>query len=195
MGYYGWRDDPVSGASIYQAYIANMSRFAIWSINQGYKIRFLIGQNKDQRAVNDILSVVTRDINSPDEAIFATMIETSEELIHAISETDIVIATRFHNAIFAIMLGRPVITIGYSSKFEALLSDIGLAGYSQQIEQLDIELLKSQFESVVQHYVEIQELILKKSQRYRQLLDKQYDDLFPLCQEPDSEKLRKLQVT
>ena len=178
MSYYGWRDDPVEGEGIFQEYIAKLSQFVIWLIEEGYSVRLLIGQGSDQRAVDDILLTVAQFDNTKMASIFTDTIETSEDLIYSISLTDIVIATRFHNVIFSLMLGRPVISTGYAGKFQALLKDVGLSGYSQKIEDLDVESLKNQFLSLVANYPEIQRIIENKNRQYRQQLDQQYDRLF-----------------
>ena len=63
--------------------------------------------------------------------------------------TDVIVSTRFHNIVAAIMVGLPVISVGYATKNDALLSKAGLGRFCQRIDRLDVELLMRQLESMV----------------------------------------------
>jgi polysaccharide pyruvyl transferase WcaK-like protein len=58
---------------------------------------------------------------------------------------DIVVATRFHNVVGALALGKPVISVGYAKKNDMLLAGLGLGDFCQHIESLDPDLLMRQF--------------------------------------------------
>jgi polysaccharide pyruvyl transferase WcaK-like protein len=71
----------------------------------------------------------------------------------AIAETDLVIASRYHVQIAALKMGRPLISLSYGPKNEALMADVGLDGFSQDITHdpgnVDFELLTQQFTKLV----------------------------------------------
>ena len=49
--------------------------------------------------------------------------------MHQMAETRIVVATRFHNVVCALKMKKPTISIGYASKNDVLLAEMGLAEF------------------------------------------------------------------
>ncbi len=70
---------------------------------------------------------------------------TFAELTAAMMPVGSVVATRYHNVMCALKLGKPVISTGYAQKNIALMTDMGLAGFCQSAGALDIDLLIEQF--------------------------------------------------
>jgi polysaccharide pyruvyl transferase WcaK-like protein len=66
-----------------------------------------------------------------------------------IAETDVVVATRFHNVVCALKLGRPTVSIGYAKKNDVLLAETGLGEFCQSIETLDVDRLIRQFQALL----------------------------------------------
>ena len=87
--------------------------------------------------------------------------------------TDVVVATRFHNGVCALKMGKPTISIGYARKNEALLNDVGLAGYSQHIETFAVDTLIRQFEHLLQDRMRHAAEIRTRVQEFRSRLDRQ----------------------
>jgi polysaccharide pyruvyl transferase WcaK-like protein len=83
------------------------------------------------------------------ERLFAEPAPTLHDLMREISLTDIVVATRFHNVVCALKLGKPTISIEYANKNRVLLADMGLGNFCQHIEKLDVDLLIEQFIALV----------------------------------------------
>ena len=65
-----------------------------------------------------------------------------------IADTDVVVATRYHNVVCALKLGRPTLSIGYADKNDVLLAEMGLGEFCQHIEKLDVDLLTEQFQKL-----------------------------------------------
>jgi polysaccharide pyruvyl transferase WcaK-like protein len=149
MTYQGWRNDPAQGAAIYADYLAKIGRFALWLLDRGHSLRILMGDGTDQRAIDDLRRFLAehRPAISPD-CIHVAKCSTLHDLMHEIAETDVVVATRFHNVVCALKLGRPVLSIGYAEKNDALMTEVGLGRFCQSIETLDVDLL-------IQHFVEL----------------------------------------
>lgn len=59
-----------------------------------------------------------------------------EELVNAISGLDMVLATRFHSAIFAMLAHVPVIAIAYEHKTTGIMAWMGLRRWAIPIEQI-----------------------------------------------------------
>jgi polysaccharide pyruvyl transferase WcaK-like protein len=176
MGYYGWRNQQADGEHIYQEYMQKLTQFVIWVLDQGYQVRLLMGEiPADQRPVDDVMAAVVSHPATRKGAITAPLINTLEDVFHAIAETDMVVATRFHNVLYALMLGRPVVSIGYAAKNEALLKEMGQVGYCQHIESFDVDRLKEQFCALTANHADALQKIAETNRRYRNLLDQQYD--------------------
>ena len=78
-----------------------------------------------------------------DSIVFAPA-RTLHDVMQQMADTDIVVATRYHNVVCALRMGKPAISIGYAEKNDALLRQVGLAEFCQDIERLDLDLLEAQ---------------------------------------------------
>ena len=71
------------------------------------------------------------------------------ELLSQLSATDLVIATRFHNVLMSLLLGKPVVAISFHHKCSSLMSDMGLSEYCHDINQMNADTLIEQFQALV----------------------------------------------
>jgi polysaccharide pyruvyl transferase WcaK-like protein len=152
MTYRGWRMDPVRGQDIYAAYLQKMTVFVLWLLDSGYRVRVLMGENSDERAISDLSrGVRLARPNLAGDAIAAEPASSLTELMAQIIQTDIVVATRFHNVVSALKAGRPAASLGYAAKNAALLSEMGLSEFCQHVETFDVEVLKAQVTKLIQN--------------------------------------------
>jgi polysaccharide pyruvyl transferase WcaK-like protein len=110
--------------------------------------------------------------------VAAPHIGTPDDVLAAVAATDLVVATRFHNVVAGLMLGRPVISVGYAKKNDVLLADMGLGAFCQHIETLDVERLQAQFSELAAGAGPAAEQICRRVDHYRRQLDAQYAHLF-----------------
>ncbi len=175
ISYYGWRHDQRAGEPIYQDYMAKLKRFAGWLLDQGYTVRLLSGDHTDQRPLEELYDFVrTQGQAEWRSRIFAETIGNVNDLFEEIAKTDIVVASRFHNVLCALMLGRPAVSIGYHKKNDLLLAEMGLESYCQHIEQFSVDRLIQQFQSLASEMSKTPERIHATCAQYRQMLDEQY---------------------
>jgi polysaccharide pyruvyl transferase WcaK-like protein len=145
MAYSGWRAAQNEGRQIYDTYIEKITRFVSWLLDRGYRVRILIGEQSDKRAVDDLTrGIVTAGTGLPLTQLVAESASSLHELMRQIIETDIVVATRFHNVVCALKVGRPTISLSYAEKNDALLTEFGLAQFCQHVEKFDLDLLINQ---------------------------------------------------
>ena len=146
MTYQGWRNDPARGAETYATYLEKMTRFVIWLLDRGDRVRVLMGDEADRRAIDDLLAAVLarRPDDPTGDAIAFAPARTLHDVMQQMADTDIVVATRYHNVVCALRMSKPTISIGYAEKNDALLREVGLAEFCQHVERLDLELLKAQ---------------------------------------------------
>jgi polysaccharide pyruvyl transferase WcaK-like protein len=157
MAWYGWHGN---AQEIYTTYIGKITKFAVWLLDRGHRVRLVIGQDTDWTAVCELLEAIAAlRPGLPDGSVAADTASSVHDVMTQLAETDIVVATRYHNVVCALMLGKPTISIGYAKKNDALLADMHLQDYCQYIESLDVNLLVNQFSRLVsdraQHETEI----------------------------------------
>lgn len=145
MNYRGWRDSE----AVYQSYLALQIRLIEWLQAQGHVVRLVIGQAPaDLIAVRDIETRLGCKLSGPREDGMRSI----HDAMAAIAETDIVIASRYHVQIAALKMGRPLLSLSYAPKNEALMADAGLEGFSQDITDdpgaVDFERLTGQFNTL-----------------------------------------------
>lgn len=190
MTYQGWRNDAVAGAGLYADYIGKITEFALWLLDGGRRVRLLMGDGTDVRAMTDLQEAIRarRPSLQPDQ-LNAEPSHTLHDLMHQISRTDLVVATRFHNIVCALKLARPTLSIGYAKKNDVLMEDVGLGRFCQSIETLDIGHLLRQFEELEAHADRWRQTVATAVQRYRTLLEQQEEVLkghFDACRAPAS---------
>jgi hypothetical protein len=71
-------------------------------------------------------------------------VTTFDDLAAQMVRAEVVVASRFHNLICALRLGRPSVSIGYAEKNTRLMQELGLDEYCQNIETLDAATLLEQ---------------------------------------------------
>jgi len=174
MGYYGWNHDTQAGAEIHRTYLNKLRTFALWLLDQGYRVRLLTGDAGDRTAVGALAALVhAARPGLPPDLLCAEPTSDLHELMEQIASTDIVVATRFHNVVAALKLARPVVSIGYASKNDALLTEMGLAGFCQHIEELDVDRLILQFTTLLDARDDHEREIRERVDSYRRRLKEQ----------------------
>jgi polysaccharide pyruvyl transferase WcaK-like protein len=171
MAYFGWRGDGEDGATIYGNYLDKMSRFVLWLLDQGHRVRLLMGETSDERAMGDLLKLLAeKRPDFPRERVAAEPAYTLHDVMREMAKTDIVVATRFHNVVCALKLARPTASIGYAEKNDALMKDMGLGEFCQHAERLDVERLIEQFKQLQNNRSAFQAKLRKMNATYRDLL-------------------------
>jgi polysaccharide pyruvyl transferase WcaK-like protein len=150
MAYYGWRNRDARGPATYTAYAEKIADFVLWLLDRGYIVRILTGHASDQRAVDDLVArvMVAKPALAP-KRLLSDPSSSLHDLMRQIAQTDVVVATRFHNVVCALKLCKPTVAIGYAEKFDVLMAEMGLGSFCQHVERLDVDLLAEQFTRLV----------------------------------------------
>jgi polysaccharide pyruvyl transferase WcaK-like protein len=90
----------------------------------------------------------------------------------------VVVATRFHNVLLALLLNKPAISISFHQKCDSLMSAMGLSEYCQDIKHLGSERLIEQFCELQKNAPWLKSLIEEKTEQFRNDLDDQYNVIF-----------------
>lgn len=178
MTYNGWRGDKADNAEIYEGYLAKMARFINWLIARGYRVRLLMGDTSDQATIERLLEVIYGDRPESSTApIIAELAYSLHDVMRQMVDTDIVVATRYHNIVCSLKLGRPTLSIGYAAKNDVLLQSMGLVSFCQAIENLDFELLTQQFERLVANRKVYEDAMVTQNERFEEELQSQQTTL------------------
>ena len=171
MAYYGWRGDGEQGAAIYKHYLEKTSQFVLWLLDAGHRVRLLMGETSDQRAINDLLQILA--LNRPDyprERVVAEPAHSLHDIMRQIANTQIVVATRFHNVVCALKLSRPTVSISYAEKNDALMADMGVGEFCQHVESFDVQRLIGQFTTLLLDRAAYERRIREMNRIYRERL-------------------------
>jgi len=149
MSYSGWRKGGEKGEAIYRTYLKKLETLVLWLHERGLEVRLLTGDSVDRQAVTDLIQMIGPLDQSGGARIIAEEMTSLHDVMAQIAQTDIVVATRYHNVVCALRMERPVISIGYAEKNDALLAATGLGEYCHHVETFDVEVIKRQVERML----------------------------------------------
>jgi polysaccharide pyruvyl transferase WcaK-like protein len=180
MDYYGKGSALEYDEIAYQNYLDGVTTFVASLLDRKYTIRLLIGDvSYDKRVTGDVIKrLKERGTNYQEGQIIDDPVSSVEQLIAQLAETDIVIATRFHNLLLALMLNKPVVALSYHEKIASLMAGVGMAEYCQRIDQLDASRLMEQFNKLEQNAGTIKSMIEQRIGEYGRALEQQYAHIF-----------------
>jgi len=164
--------------AIYVAYLETLVVFVRWLLAHEYDIRLLIGDVCDRAVAQEFISLLKQRSVMYEGRIITEDVTSVDHLLSLIAATDIVVATRFHNVVLALLLNRPVISISFHHKCVSLMSQMGLSEYCQDINHLNADRLIEQLCDLEQNADKLRPLIKHKTEECRRALDEQYDCIF-----------------
>ena len=165
--------------AIYQEYLKSLVAFSQWLLVRDYDIRLLIGEVTDRSASDEFKSLLRALLGHYDESrIIDQPARSVEELLPQLAATDIVVATRFHNVLLALVLNKPVIAISFHHKCASLMKEMGLSDYCQDINHMNAGRLIEQFQDLQGNADKLKPLIRQRVEQSRKALDEQYSLIF-----------------
>jgi len=171
-GQYGL-EKPTS--AVYTAYLQTLVEFVEWLLLRGYNVRLLIGDVVDTPAVREFRSLLNeRPVTQEAGRVIDEPIESVEGLLRQLAATDLVVATRFHNVLLALLLNRPVIAISFHHKCTSLMRQTGLSEYCQDIDRLNSGWLFEQFSQLEENAGNVKLMIAERVETNRHALAEQY---------------------
>jgi polysaccharide pyruvyl transferase WcaK-like protein len=132
----------------YPLYVDKLTALCLGLLERGRRIRILIGETCDMSTANDLHARLAAQAPDRMADVALDAAANMHDVFDQIGRTDAVIATRFHNVLAALALGRPTLSIGYASKNDRLMEDFGLGAYCQSLETLDVERALVQFDEL-----------------------------------------------
>jgi len=148
MAYYGHADDPVRGADVRRRYVATMAEAVARLADSGCRVVLVGGDRVDVDVAREVRTTVqaTRPDLSADAVVLRECTRFGE-LTAEMSRAEVVVASRFHNLVCALRLGRPPVSVGYAGKNHHLMHAMGLEPYIQTIDDVDADRLVEQVQT------------------------------------------------
>jgi polysaccharide pyruvyl transferase WcaK-like protein len=138
------RDERGRGPGLRRQYAAALSEVIIELAAAGDRVVLVGGDRVDIEVARQILAGVEAACpDLPDGAVCVRDTATFTALTAELARAEVVVASRFHNLIGALRLGRPTISVGYAPKSGHLMQDLGLGAYDQHIEDLQASWLSA----------------------------------------------------
>lgn len=196
MAYYGDNDDDRRDAArIHAAYVEKMKHFVRWLLDSGRMVRLFIGDSCDRAVVDALLDDARAYRPDLDPAVtVAEPISSIRDLMRAMAPVGTVVATRYHNVMCALMLAKPVISVGYAAKNAELMSGMGLAEFCLSVKSLDLDELIGRFTELEGRAEPLRSGMIEGCRASARLLDRQFTELsavlFPPAGEPATSRAR-----
>jgi polysaccharide pyruvyl transferase WcaK-like protein len=167
-------------ARAYRDYVAKVATFVRWLTEHNYTVRILIGDVVyDHRVRQDLRAFLERSgLRYEDGQIIDEPARSVDELLSQLAGTDIVVASRFHNVLLALMLRKPVVAISFHEKVDSLMKAMGMTQFRQDIENVDVNQLIEQLAALEESSKSIKCELERKSELYRGNLEEQYENIF-----------------
>jgi polysaccharide pyruvyl transferase WcaK-like protein len=163
----------------YLGYLEALVSLTQWLLARDYDVRLLIGDGADRNAAHEFRSLLREKLSAGEEdRIIEEPINSVDDLLSQIAATDIVVATRFHNALLAILCNKPVIAISFHHKCESMMRATGLSKYCLDINGLQGDALIERFRDLERHADTLKALLTQKVREFRKELDEQYQSIF-----------------
>lgn len=174
------RQTPERSEAIYEGYVRTLASFVAWLLQHGYRVRLLIGDVVyDRRVMRDLTRLLrARGIERGAGVIIDEPMSSADDVLSQVAKTDVVVASRFHNLVWALMLNKPAVAISYHRKLDALMASFGLAAFCQDIAYLDLDTLIGQLTAVERDAPTLKPRIQRTTEGSRRALDDQYERLF-----------------
>jgi polysaccharide pyruvyl transferase WcaK-like protein len=161
---------------VHLAYLNNLAVFVTWLLAYDYDIRLLIGDVGDLDTVHEFRQMLRDRLPSYDEhRVISEPMSTVEDLLAQIAETDVVIATRFHNVLLSLLCNKPVISISFHPKCASLMKAMDLEAYCLDIRELNVDSLIETFKTLKLDSSKIESRIKDKIREHRERLYEQYE--------------------
>jgi polysaccharide pyruvyl transferase WcaK-like protein len=156
MAYYGGQADRGRSAEVYASYTESVAELTRWLLGSGHDVRLFYGDEVDRPALDKILADVRSAMPGlAPERLTAYYATRYEEVTALLGPVAAVVATRFHNVMFALKLAKPTIALSYARKIDSMMADLGLSEYCLPAGSIDIAALKALFTEVQTHRDEI----------------------------------------
>jgi polysaccharide pyruvyl transferase WcaK-like protein len=169
---------------VYASYVQKMGRIVAWLVKNDHDVAFFHTQvHGDDVVIPDILAWMrAHDFAREAECCREFPVANFKQALAAISQTDMVIASRFHAVLFSYLLKKPVVGISYHQKINDMMKTFGQGDFVLPIESFEVEAAINAFQQLAASTERNAGRIESTMREYRQLLDKHYETVFSMIE-------------
>jgi polysaccharide pyruvyl transferase WcaK-like protein len=179
MDYRGWRGGAGHDSDrIHDRYVERMVALASRLRACGYELRLVLGDDSDL----DTAQIVAGRLRDPSVAIVSS--GDFDDVCASLKDAHVLVSSRYHNLVAALMTGVPAISLSYADKNDQLLGAFGLGEYCQHIETFDVDVVLAHVEAVRADHAALAAEVTRRAvatgSEVRRLLDSQLQSHRPL---------------
>jgi polysaccharide pyruvyl transferase WcaK-like protein len=179
MSYAGRYSVPNPKDETYVAYLQNLAQAVRWLILQKFDVNVLIGNLWDLPVRQEFRRVLREKLSEAEERhIIEEPVTCVEQLVSQLAAADLVVATRYHNVLLALLNNKPAISISFHPKCASLMDAMGLSEYCLDIHTLKADSLIEMFRELQENAGKLKLMIRQKTGEFRSMLDEQYALIF-----------------
>jgi polysaccharide pyruvyl transferase WcaK-like protein len=178
MDYSGGNDDLDRADALRANYLEQMKGFGRWLVDNGRPIRLFTSDTADEPVVQEIAADVRA--HRPDLGpawIIAEPAPSLTDLLQQIASVDAVVATRYHNVLYALLLDKPTLALGYAAKHELLMADAGLSGFCLPCRELGASQMIDRFTELENQSAQLTRIISERNAAKVRLVDRQLAEM------------------
>jgi polysaccharide pyruvyl transferase WcaK-like protein len=146
MNYRGWRGFGTDADRTHDRYLERMTALAEALLAKGYALRLVIGEDTDLTAAR----TVEARLRDPSVEVLASA-DLDDVRSAVMTQVDVLISSRYHNLVAALLAGVPAVSLGYADKNDQLLDAFGLGEYCQHIETFAVDLVLQHVDAIQTH--------------------------------------------
>jgi polysaccharide pyruvyl transferase WcaK-like protein len=109
-------------------------------------LRLVIGEDTDLTAAR----TVEARLRDPSVEVLASA-DLDDVRSAVMTQVDVLISSRYHNLVAALLAGVPAVSLGYADKNDQLLDAFGLGEYCQHIETFAVDLVLQHVDAIQTH--------------------------------------------
>lgn len=121
---------PDADVTVYQRLIALWADVVSAAVREGHRVHLFVSAPEDMVAVHDVwnrLDENTRASSSINQAA------SPDQLLRFYDDMDVVVSSRLHGVLLAMVAGRPVVGLSHERKVRVAMSDAGLSGLCAEL--------------------------------------------------------------
>jgi polysaccharide pyruvyl transferase WcaK-like protein len=175
MDYHGGNDERQQADQLHAAYVEKMKSFVLWLVDNNRRVRLFTTDVHDEPLKHEVIAALRahRPELGPSQVI-AEPVPDLDELMRQIASVDTVVASRYHNVLYALKLAKPTLAVGYAAKFGALMAEMGLAEFGQSADSVDVDRLIEQFTDLESRSAQLRQAMTERTAANGRLLDRQF---------------------
>ncbi|HEY6793314.1 MAG TPA: polysaccharide pyruvyl transferase family protein [Kineosporiaceae bacterium] len=126
-----------AGPDVLDQYVRTMADVVERLAADGDRVVLVGGDRVDEPVAARVAEAVLAARPELGDAVTVPEVDGFAALSSELARAEVVVASRFHNLIAAVRLGRPVVSVGYAAKSARLMDGLGLAEYCQDVADVD----------------------------------------------------------